>query len=369
MNPAAPPHPGKLWDRFLGNPRVLKVLQGVAHRPTGTYLMVGSSGAGKSNAARMLAAALVCPQACGECTTCERVFKNLHPDVSVIEPEGYTHPVEALREAAAAAAQTPIEADYRVFIIEEADRIPERSQNALLKALEEPGSRVVWILLTDALDKFLPTVLSRCQIIDFPPVGEHALLEQLQQRYGLGEAEVAELFDDSRGDPDALIRLIEQPDERALRDKAFMLAAVEGLTAPEALRAAEGVLELAAQTRKREEETQARRMAELLEVSGKQGRATWKKRLAERDKRQLRRVETEAQIAFLYWLAAAARELAAGGAGGRPPPDPALADAPRRPTAFWIELMQSCLDGQTAIRGNANSALIIEATLLKLVER
>ncbi|MEX2588175.1 MAG: AAA family ATPase [Actinomycetota bacterium] len=360
-----------VWERFVGHPRVLKILQGAADRPTGTYLLVGSPGAGKSIAARVLAAALVCPDACGRCHRCERVFKQLHPDVTVLHPEGYTHPVEVLRSAAAAAAQTPIEAAHRVFIIEEADRIPERSQNALLKALEEPNASVVWILLTDAVDAFLPTVLSRCQIIDFPPVGEHALLGQLQSSYSLSAAEAAGLIDIAHADPDAIIRLIEQPEETELRNRARRLAAIEDLTLSEALKAAEEVMKLAADTRSRVEKAQAQRSAELAEVSGKEGLGAWKKRQAERDKRQLRRVEAEAQAAFVYWMAVTCREIAAlsaGGPGAGSESDPQLCSAAaRRDPKFWVDMMQRCLDAQTAIRNNANAALAIEALLLRFV--
>lgn len=334
---------------------MLKVIRGAADRPTGTYLFVGSPGAGKSSAARVLAAALLCPQSCGECTTCRRVFKNLHPDVMILEPEGYTYPVELLRAAAAAATQTPIEAHHRVFIVEEADRIPERSQNALLKALEEPNASVVWILLSDAVDAFLPTVLSRCSIVDFPPVGEHTLIAQLQSRYSLPEAEAERYFASAHGDPDAIVRLIEQPEEADLRAQALKLVALEDLTVVHALQAAEAVMGLAGSARARVEREQAERMAELEEMSARQGLTAWKKRQAERDKRRLRRVENEAQLAFLYWLAAACRQMAVQDRGEI-----------RRGTKFWVELMQRCLDAQLAIRSNANPALAVEAVLLRL---
>src|SRR5688500_13183715 len=176
------PPSGGVWDQFMGHPRAASVLKGAAGRPTGTYLFVGSPGVGKRNAARVFAAALVCPEACGECNTCRRVLAGLHPDVTILQPEGYTFPVEVLRATAQAASQTPIEAEHRVFIIQEADRIPERSQNALLKALEEPNRSVIWILLAHAVQPFLPTILSRCQIVDFPPIAEAAMLALLQTR-------------------------------------------------------------------------------------------------------------------------------------------------------------------------------------------
>lgn len=358
----------------MGHPRVASVLKGAAGRPTGTYLFVGSPGVGKRNAARVFAAALVCPEACGECNTCRRVLAGLHPDVTILQPEGYTFPVEVLRATAQAASQSPIEAAHRVFIIQEADRIPERSQNALLKALEEPSRSVVWILLSHALQPFLPTILSRCQIVDFPPIAEEAMLALLETRFDLDTAEAHRLVRISRGDLNAAVRLAAEPATSMVRSKAIAVAASTRMSAVDALDAADAAKAFSASARERLEKQQAAELARLEEISGKDGQGAWKKKLADRNKRTLRREETEVLIDFLSWMGAAFRDLAAASAGADPGSliafdhaDLLVQAAPDRPTKFWVDMIEHCLEAQLALRNNANPALVVESLFLRMV--
>ncbi|HEX2053842.1 MAG TPA: AAA family ATPase [Actinomycetota bacterium] len=381
LKPTSPPSEGSVavrdgtvWDQFLGHPRVAAVLKGAAAHPTGTYLFVGAPGVGKRNAARVFSAALVCPEACGECNTCRRVLGGLHPDVTILQPEGYTFPVEVLRATAQAAAQTPIEAEHRVFIIQESDRIPERSQNALLKALEEPNRTVVWILLASAVQPFLPTILSRCQVVDFPPIAEESMLALIRSQFGLADAEAERLVRISRGDLNAAARLAEDPDAPELRSAALRLAANTRMSVGEALAAADEVKGFATAARERMERQQAEELARLEEVSAREGQSAWRKRLMDRNKRTLRRVETEILIDFLSWLGSAFRDLAAASAGAGPEALIAydfaglLAEAAGdRPTKFWIDRVEDCLEAQLALRNNASPPLVIESVLLRLV--
>ncbi len=369
----SPPSHRDVWDQFLGHPRVGSVLKGAAARPTGTYLFVGSPGVGKRNAARVFAAALICPDACGECNTCRRVLAGLHPDVTILQPEGYTFPVEVLRATAQAASQTPIEADHRVFIIQEADRIPERSQNALLKALEEPNRSVIWILLAHAVQPFLPTILSRCQIVDFPPIAEESMLGLLRDQFALDGSEAQRLVRISRGDLNAAAQLAGDSNAVRVRTKAIQLAANTRMSVSEALSGADAAKGFATAAREATESEQAAELVRLQEVSGKEGQAVWKKRLADRNKRALRRVETEVLIDFLSWMGAAFRDLAAASAGADP--ESLIANdhadllgeaAGARSTKFWVDMIEHCLEGQLALRNNANPALVIESVLLRL---
>lgn len=372
-NPKPSSPSGAVWEQFLGHPRVASVLKGAAARPTGTYLFVGAPGVGKRNAARILAAALVCPDACGACNTCRRVLAGLHPDVTVLQPEGYTFPVEVLRATALAAAQSPIEADHRVFIVQEADRIPERSQNALLKALEEPNPSVIWILLAHGVQPFLPTILSRCQIVDFPPIAEEAMCELLRRRFTLGSEEALRMVRISRGDLNAATRLASDPDAARMRSRAVELAASPGMPVIDALAAADEIKGFATAARERAEAEQAAELARLSEVSGKEGQAAWKKRLADRNKRTLRRVETEVLVDFLSWMGASFRDLAAASAGAAPGAliasdheDRIASAAGSRPTRFWVDMIERCLDAQLALRNNANPGLVVDSVLLRL---
>lgn len=373
-SPERAPSGGDVWDQFLGHPRVATVIKGAAAHPTGTYLFVGSPGVGKRNAARVFAAALVCPQGCGQCNTCRRVLAGLHPDVTILQPEGYTFPVEVLRATAQAASQTPIEADHRVFIIQEADRIPERSQNALLKALEEPNRSVIWVLLAFAVQPFLPTILSRCQIVDFPPIAEESMLALLKSQFDLDGQKAERLVRISRGDLNAAVQLAGNPDTEQIRLAALKLAANTRMSLIEALDGSDTAKSFATAARERTETEQADELARLEEVSGKEGQSAWRKRVADRNKRTLRRVETEVLIDFLSWMGAAFRDLAAASAGAGAEALIAYDQqglivrvAGNRPTKFWVDMIEHCLEAQLALRNNANPPLVIESVLLRLV--
>ena len=362
-----------VWDSFVGHPRARRMLEAAARRPTGTYLFVGSAGVGKRSASRVMAAALICRDGCGTCSACSRVMRDLHPDVTVLQPEGYSHPVDALREAAAAASQTPIEAEHRIFVVEEADRIPERSQNALLKALEEPNRSVVWILLAETVEPFLPTILSRCFVVEFPPVAEDALTELLQARFGLGREEAVSHVRAARGDLDAAVRLAGEKHTQELRRRAIAVTTTARFSGASLLREADAIKLLAALHREQAERAQAKELAEIEEVSGPQP-AGVRKRLAERNKRVLRRLENEVYVDYLTWLGGAFRDLAAASSGGSLEAlvandfvDELAAAGRSRPPGFWVDMVEACLEGQLAIRENANPALVTESVLLRLV--
>jgi DNA polymerase III subunit delta' len=364
-----------VWNGFLGHPRTARILESAARRPTGPYLFVGAPGAGHKSAARLFAAAVICPDACGICNVCSRVIRGIHPDVSVFQPEGYTYPVEVLRAGVVAAAQTPIEASHRLFILEEADRITERSQNALLKALEEPAPSVVWILVADSVHNFLPTILSRCQMIDFPPITEEALTELLESKFALGESEAARIVHASRGDMDAAVRLAEEPLVKELRRRAFAIASSSHPTLTELLAAADGVLTLSAQARRAAEEIQAGELHKWSgHTTGWRGATALQRRIASTSKRTLRRVESEVMVDFLAWLGAAFRDLTLASEGGKLEEltGPEFAEdlfrsAATRPPKFWVDMVEVCLEAQLAIRSNANAALVLESVLLRLL--
>lgn len=362
-----------VWEGLLGHPRALAVVKNAAARPTGSYLLVGAPGGGKRNAARVLAAALICPEGCGECNACSRVLRDLHPDVTVLQPEGYTFAVEALRAAAAAAAQTPLEAAHRVFLVEEADRIPERTQNALLKALEEPNASVVWILLASSTEAFLPTIVSRCQMIDFPPVAEEALAKLLRSRYSMSEQASHLHIRASRGDLDAAVRLAEDTPADALRRRALQVCVRPEPSGAALLREADAIKALATSFRDAADKKLTAEIADFEKVAGPQTGA-WRKRMLDRNKRVLRRLETEVFIDYLSWLGGAFRDLAAASSGA--PQDALIAHdfveglqgaSRSHGTGFWIDMVERCLNGQLAIKENANPTLVTESILLRLV--
>ncbi|MCC8357291.1 MAG: DNA polymerase III subunit [Oscillospiraceae bacterium] len=139
------------------------------------YMLVGPEGPARDEAARRLAAAMVCTgdePPCGQCRDCRKAFAGVHPDVTVITrqegPGGLRREilVEQIRQAAASAVIAPNEAARKVYVIAEADRMNRLAQNALLKVLEEPPGHACFILCTAAADALLDTVRSRCVRVD-----------------------------------------------------------------------------------------------------------------------------------------------------------------------------------------------------------
>jgi DNA polymerase-3 subunit delta' len=381
--PAAPAGAGTApssWAGLAGQDRVAAVLRPAAAAPGDAYLFTGPPGTGKERAALAFAAAILCPAGgCGVCSACSRVLRGIHPDVFVLEPEGYTYPIEAIREAVAQAALSPMEGSRRVIVVQEADRIAERSQNALLKALEEPNPSVTWVLVSSVLPPVLPTILSRCQVVEFTALAEAAVVDLVRAGSSSPEAAVLTAVRAARGEADRAIGLAAGGPAAALRSLAIDTA-LEAARPPEGRRAfllAGRVAGAAQAARQAREEAAAAELAALEESLGsgrgnsRRGTAGARKRLGDRAKRAARRAENEVYLDFCGWLAQTYRDLAVLAAGAGPEavsaPD-RLADlaaaARSRPLGAWLRLAEDAAAGAEAIRQNAQPALAVEAVLL-----
>jgi DNA polymerase-3 subunit delta' len=131
---------------------------------TNAWLFTGPPGSGRSSAAVAFAQSLICSSnGCGTCSDCNAAKTSGHPDVEVIRTEGLSIKVEEIRELLTRVAWAPSMGGWRVVVLEDADRLTESAANALLKAIEEPGSRTVWLLCAPTLHDVLPTIRSRCR--------------------------------------------------------------------------------------------------------------------------------------------------------------------------------------------------------------
>ncbi len=152
--------------------RLLRNILATGRVPNG-LLFWGPSGVGKNLAAGELAKAINCREAdsdaCGECLSCRKIAHGNHPDVHVTVPVKKSRiiDVEAISDILGLAVLRPFEGEWRIFIIHEADRMRGPAQNHLLKTLEEPAGRTLFILVSEHPRGLLPTIRSRCQTVRF----------------------------------------------------------------------------------------------------------------------------------------------------------------------------------------------------------
>ncbi|WP_244931089.1 DNA polymerase III subunit delta' [Nocardioides sp. W7] len=181
-----------VWDDLVGQHRAAEALREAAagHGMSHAWLFTGPPGSGRSNAAVAFAAALQCERGrdsgpadggrasvpgvetsgsaevgCGVCHACHTVLAGSHADVKRVSTEGLSLGVDFIRDLVRASALTPVGRGWQVIIVEDADRLTERAVNALLKAIEEPAVRTVWMLCTPTVEDVLPTIRSRCRLV------------------------------------------------------------------------------------------------------------------------------------------------------------------------------------------------------------
>lgn len=180
---------------FIGNERALSAIERAvaSGSPQHAYLFAGPERVGKAALALRLAQALNCSAdsdwPCGECSSCRRIASGAHADVFTVTVEPTSEGsqstaigVDQMREVERAVALSPYEGRSRVVIIDPADGMTTGAQNAFLKTLEEPPPHVVLVMISAQPDKLLPTVLSRCQRIDFRLVPAEAIERALRER-------------------------------------------------------------------------------------------------------------------------------------------------------------------------------------------
>lgn len=179
-----------VWADLIGQERSVTVLRravaGEAHAMTHAWLVTGPPGSGRSNAARAFAAALQCPRdGCGDCTQCRTALSGAHPDVTLVRTEMLSIGVDEVRELVRRASMSPTLGRHQVLVVEDADRVTERGADALLKAIEEPAPRTVWILCAPTADDVVATIRSRCRRLTLQTPTIEAVAQLLQSRDGV----------------------------------------------------------------------------------------------------------------------------------------------------------------------------------------
>jgi len=150
------------------------------------YLLSGPEGLAKTAFARELAVALVSAcGGCGICPECDRARRGIHPDLHVVEREGDLIRVEQIGPVIADLSLKPFAAGRRVWVIPEVEYLHPAAANKLLKSIEEPPASVFFLLVTDRLERVLPTIVSRCQMVEFRPLSDADVAAYLRESHGL----------------------------------------------------------------------------------------------------------------------------------------------------------------------------------------
>jgi DNA polymerase-3 subunit delta' len=223
-----------VFDLLIDQDEVVEVLTGAVAAArddknksqvmTHAWLFTGPPGSGRSNAAVAFAAALVCEKGgCGECVNCRSALAGTHGDVELIRTEGLSIKIDEIRELITRAAWAPSVGEYRVVVIEDADRLTESAANALLKAIEEPGAHTVWLLCAPTATDVLPTIRSRVRslILRTPSIDAVAAL-LIKEGISQSMAEFAARA--ASGHVGRARYLAKSPEARARRESTLKLA-------------------------------------------------------------------------------------------------------------------------------------------------
>lgn len=160
----------------------------LSHAMTHAWLLTGPPGSGRSVAARAFAAALQCDDGgCGHCNTCRTAMSGAHPDVTICRTEQLSIKIDETRELVRKAAMSPVLGRWQVLIVEDADRVGDRAADTLLKSLEEPPARTVWVLCAPNADDMVATIRSRTREVRLVTPPDQAVAQLLIRRDGVSE--------------------------------------------------------------------------------------------------------------------------------------------------------------------------------------
>ncbi|MEU5436579.1 DNA polymerase III subunit delta' [Streptomyces sp. NPDC020719] len=341
-----------VWDDLVGQDRVQEQLAAAARdadalvtavsagaalpdasKMTHAWLFTGPPGSGRSTAARAFAAALQCVSpdralggvpGCGFCDGCHTSLVGTHADVEIVRTDLLSIGVKETRDLVRRAQLSPAVGRWQVIVLEDADRLTEGAGNVLLKAVEEPAPRTVWLLCAPSLEDVLPTIRSRCRHLTLrtPPV--EAVADVLVRRDGIAPEVAAAAARATQGHIGRARRLATDEGARARRAAVLKVPLrVEDIGG--CLKAAQELVDTAAEDAKQlAEEVDVKETEDLKQALGAQaggrmprGTAGAMKELEDRQKRRKTRTQRDSLDLALTDLTGFYRDVLAIQLGAR----------------------------------------------------
>ncbi|GMQ97989.1 MAG: DNA polymerase III subunit delta' [Acidimicrobiia bacterium] len=203
------------FDDLVGHGGVVDLLNAEIENPSQAYLFVGPSNVGKATAARRFAAALI---GGNDKEAVRRAKEGLHPDLVLVAPDGRTSiTVDQARVIVSGAVLSPLEADRKVYLLEEASMLNDEAANALLKTIEEPIGSTTFVLVAESADDLPATIASRCRTIVFGRVSDEEVAAGLEAQ-GVDPQRAVEAARISGGRPGLAVALATEPAVAAFRE-------------------------------------------------------------------------------------------------------------------------------------------------------
>lgn len=240
-----------VWDDLVGQERVSEQLGAAARdadaqvtaaatgapppeasKMTHAWLFTGPPGAGRNQAARAFAAALQCVSpdralggvpGCGFCDGCHTALIGTHADVTSVAAVGTQILADDMRDTVRKSFTSPANGRWQIILVEDAERLNEKSANAVLKAVEEPAPRTVWLLCAPSIEDVLPTIRSRCRHLNLSTPSVDAVADMLVRREGIEPAAAMAAARATQGHVDRARRLATDPAARERRAAVLKL--------------------------------------------------------------------------------------------------------------------------------------------------
>ncbi len=207
------------FNQIVGHEKQIESLKNAMMNGTinHCYLFEGEKGLGKKNLALAFSKAILCkdtssPDPCNVCSSCIKFNSDNHPDFKLISPEKGVIKKDEIDKLIKGMATTPFEGNKKVFVIDQSDMIRIDGQNRILKTLEEPPNYINIILISSNSTKLIPTILSRCQIIQFYPIRNSKIIDLLVKEYGFHVDKAKFIADFSKGSVEKSIELANSED-------------------------------------------------------------------------------------------------------------------------------------------------------------